>query len=131
LLNLILPNSTLISGYGGRAIFYPFLYVELIGINNSERAGPNLIYSNNPHSKRMLFRAVVSDTTRPAESPFVKIDGSGMRQRVKFMPNDSFIFAVYIPDGELLTTESPETFGPNVPNPFIQVSAIFAVSRVE
>jgi hypothetical protein len=130
LLNLILPNSTLISGYGGRAIFYPFVYVELRGINNSEGQGVNVIWSNNPNARRALFRAVVSDTTQPVTSPFIKIDGSGMKQRIKFMPNDSFLFSVRLPNGEIFQTEQTDFFSPREPDPLVQVSAIFSLKRV-
>src|SRR3990167_1090964 len=52
LLNLILPNTTLDSG--GRAIFYPYLYVELSLEGNSSNNNA-VLYSNNPHSTRMMF----------------------------------------------------------------------------
>lgn len=130
LLNLVLPNTTLISGYGSRAIFYPFLYVELTPINNSERQGPINIASNNPNSKRMMFRALVFDTTNETNSPFVRIDGSGMVQRIKLLPNDSYKFSVHLPNGELFDTELSEYNSPLPPNNLKQISAMFSLKRV-
>lgn len=130
LLNLILPNAVLASGRGGRPIFYPYLYVELQQISSGGSANRNIIYSNNPHSYRMLFRAVVDDTPIPAISPFIKIDGDGMVHTIKFKPNDAFRFAVYHADGELFKTGFQEQFGPTAPNPLVQISACFAFKRV-
>lgn len=130
LLNLVLPNTTLNTGYGSRAVFYPFVYVELTPINNSERQGPNSISSNNPNSRRMLFRALVFDTTNEVNTPFVRIDGGGMIQRIKLLPNDSFRFSVHLPNGQLFQTELPEYYSPELPNNLKQISALFAIKRV-
>jgi len=131
LLNLVLPNTTLNVGSGSRAIFYPFVYVELTPISNSERQGPNSITSNNPNARRMLFRALVFDTTNELNSPFVRIDGGGMVQRIKLLPNDNFKFSVHLPDGTLFDTELPEYYAPDIPNNLKQISALFALKRVQ
>lgn len=130
LLNLILPNTILASGRGGRPIFYPYLYVELQQISSGGSVNKNVIYSNNPHSTRMLYRAVVDDTPIPAISPFIKIDGDGMVHVIKFKPNDAFRFAVYHADGELFETVLVDQFSPTAPNPLVQISACFAFKRV-
>jgi len=127
LLNLVLPNTTLASGGGGRAIFYPYVYVKLDTITNSK--GNNLIYSNNPHSTKILFRAVVDDTTLPVSAPFIKINSDGMVQTVKFKGNDGFVFSVLLPNGELFKTLEQEFVSPTVPNPMIQISASFSFKR--
>lgn len=131
LLNIVLPNSFLNTSNGSRAVFYPFVYVELTPINNSERFGPNSITSNNPYARRMLFRALVRDTVSDTTSPFVRIDGGGMRQRVKLMPCDNFHFSVHLPDGSLFKTILPEYFSPDYPYELNQISAVFAFRRVE
>ena len=131
LLNLVLPNTTLNVGYGSRAVFYPFVYVELTPISNSERQGPITISSNNPNSKRMLFRALVFDTTNETNTPFVRIDGGGMTQRIKLLPNDSYKFSVHLPNGQLFETEIPEYYSPDIPNNLKQISALFALKRVK
>jgi hypothetical protein len=130
LLNLILPNFLLSSSRGGRAIFYPYLYVELQQISSSTTTNRNIIYSNNPNSYRMLFRAVVDDTPMPIISPFIKIDGDGMVHTIKFKPNDSFLFAVYHSNGELFKVALQDKFSPSATNPLAQISACFSFKRV-
>jgi hypothetical protein len=131
LLNLVLPNAFLNTAIGSRAIFYPYVYVELTPLNNSERFGPNSITSNNPNARRMLFRALVKDTVADTTSPFVRIDGGGMRQRVKLMPCDNFHFSVHLPGGELFQTVLPEFFSPDYPYELNQISAVFAFRKVD
>ena len=130
LLNLILPNRTLNVSLGGRIAFYPFVYVELQNVSGSSRGNPGVIYSNNPNSTRMLFRAAVDDTPTPLISPFIKIDGDGMVQTVKFKPNDSLQFSVRMPGGEVFSVVDPEDFGPQKANPLIQISAMFSIKRL-
>ena len=128
LINLILPNQTLT--VGGRIAFYPFVYVELQNVSGASAGTKNIIYSNNPNASRMLFRAPIDDLQNPLTSPFVKIDGDGMVQTVKFKPNDSFRFAVYLPDGTLFETIVPEYFSPLPANGLNQISAVFSIKRL-
>jgi hypothetical protein len=130
LVNLILPNSLLSSGRGGRPIFYPYFYVELHQISAPTGGLKGIIYSNNPNSYKMLFRAVVDDTSQPSSSPFIKIDSDSMTHTIKFKPNDSFKFAVYHQNGELLQTVAEDYYSPKAPNPLVQVSATFSFKRV-
>lgn len=129
LINLILPNIILDTGRGGRIVFYPYVYVSLSN-SVSRFAGQHLIWSNNPHSTRMLFRATVNDTSSPLITPFIRITGNGMRQTIKFKPNDNLHFSVHLPDGSLFSVDENESYGPNLANPLIQVSAIFSIRRV-
>ena len=78
----------------------------------------------------MLFRAVVDDIPNPLITPFIKIDGDGMVQTIKFKPNDSFRFGVYLPNGELFDTIIPEFFSPSRPNDIKQISALFSIKRL-
>jgi hypothetical protein len=130
LLNLILPNSVLASGRGGRPIFYPYLYVMLQPISTDTSSNKNIIYSNNPSSYGMLYRAVVDDTPIPAISPFIKIDGDGMVHVIKFKPNTSFRFAVFHSNGEPFRTSLDEQYSPSIPNALTQISACFAFKRI-
>lgn len=127
LINLVLPNVELQTG--SRIAFYPYVYVEL---NNISSAGAytNAIYSNNPNAKRMLFRATVNDTNNPLTSAFVKLNGDGMVQTVKFKPNDSFKFGVYINDGTPFTSDIIDTVSPEIPNPLLQISVMFSMKRL-
>jgi len=128
LINLILPNRTLVSG--GLSAFYPYVYVELQNISGASAGNSNIIYSNNPNSTRRLFRAVIDDIPNPLISPFIKIDGDGMVQTIKFKPNDSFRFGVYLPNGAEFDTVTPERYSPEFPNATIQISAMFSVKRI-
>ena len=130
LMNLVLPNTLLISGRGGRAIFYPYLYVELQQVASSNSHQRGIMYSNNPNAYRMLFRALVNDTATPATSPFIKIDGDGMTHAVKFKPNDSFKLGVYHANGTLFETVLQDTTPPTQPNPMAQISACFSFKRM-
>ena len=130
LINLILPNSLLISARGGRPIFYPYLYVELQQVSSGTSVSKNVIYSNNPHSFKMMFRAVVDDTTATVSSPFIKIDGDSMTHVVKFKPNDAFKFSVYHSNGEPFVSEVEDQYSPTEPNPLCQISACFSFKRL-
>lgn len=131
LLNIVLPNAFLETANGSRVLFYPFIYVELTPMNNSERFGPNSINSNNPNARRMLFRAIIRDYVSDTTSPFVKIDAAGMVQRVKLLPCDNFHFSVRLPDGNIFRTVLPEYYSPDLPNELKQISAVFSFKRVE
>ena len=130
LLNLILPNIHLKSERGGRPVFYPYLYVELQNVTASSSSQRDIIYSNNPNSYRMMFRAVLDDTTQATVSPFIKIDGDGMIHNIKFKPNDSFKFSVYSPRGVLFETVAQDFYSPVEPNPLVQISACFSFKRI-
>lgn len=130
LLNLILPNIILDSGRGGRPAFYPYLYVELQQVSAANSGNKAAIYSNNPNSNKMIFRAVVDDTPTPLISPFIKIDGDGMVQSMKFKPTDSFKFSVRHANGELFKTSAHDFYSPSEPNPLVQISACFAFRKI-
>jgi hypothetical protein len=130
LLNIVLPNDTLKVGKGSRIAFYPYIYVEFRNTSGSSSGGKNIIYSNNPNSTRMLFRAVVSDTSNPITSSFIKLVAPGMKQTIKFKPNDNLYFSVRLPTGEVYQTVVDDTISPFEPNPAIQISAIFAIKRI-
>lgn len=130
LLNLVLPNQTLAVGEGGLISYYPYVYVQLMNVDASGGHLKNVIYSNNPYATNMMFRAAVDDVPNPLTSTFIKIDGDGAVQTVKFKPNDNLLFAVYMPDGEVFQTLEPEWYSPCIPNPKAQISAYFSIKRV-
>lgn len=130
LLNLVLPNQTLAVAEGGFISYYPYVYVQLMNVDASGGHLKNIIYSNNPNSTNMLFRAAVDDVPNPLTSTFIKIDGDGAVQTIKFKPNDNLLFAVYMPDGEVFQTLEPEWYGPCISNPKAQISAYFSIKRV-
>lgn len=130
LLNLVLPNKTLSSGVGSRIAFYPYVYVEISNVSGAGAGTKNIIYSNNPNSTRMTFRAPIDDVPNPVLSSFVKIDGDGMVQTLKFKPNDNLKFSVRLANGEVYQTVESDFYSPNAPNPEVQVSCLFSIKRL-
>ena len=131
LINLILPNQILNNGKGSLVSFYQYLYVELQNTQGSTTSGPpKSIISNNPNAQNMTFRAAMDDVPNPVNSSFIKIDGDGMVQVMKFNPNDNITFKVTFSDGTLFKTVLEEDYGPNEPNPLIQISALFRIRRL-
>lgn len=130
LLDLVLPNRVLITGRGSRITFYPYVYVELSNVSSPGAGQRGILYSNNPNSNRMLFRCPIDDIPNPIISPFIKIDGDGAVQTIKFKINDNLRFSVRLPNGELLITDIPEYYSPLPPNPINQISAYFSLKRL-
>lgn len=136
LLNLILPNQILDSGFGSLISFYQYVYVEIENTNGSGTSGSNNIVSNNPNAVGMTFRATIDDVPNPVNSTFIKIDGDGMTQTVRFDPQDNLKFSVYLSTGsnpnkrELFKVLPAENFSPKPPNPLIQISAMFSIKKV-
>jgi hypothetical protein len=127
LLRLVLPNVTLRSG--SRVAFYPYVYVELKNVTSPSSSSQNVIYSNNPESNRALFIVPVRDMVMPVNSQFVKLVGR-MRQTIKFRPNDTFRFSVYLPDGNLFLPYQEDLPSPYEPNFRLQTHAVFAIRRL-
>jgi hypothetical protein len=130
LLNLKLPNTTLNVGQGSRIAFYPYVYVELSNVSSAGKGLTNIIYSNNPNSIKMLFRASVSDTTDPLNSTYVNLNGDGAVQTVKFKPNDNLKFSVRMPNGDLYETLKDFNYSPYLPDLDVQISALFSIKRL-
>ena len=53
-----------------------------------------------------------------------------MTQTVKFKPNDSLEFRVFLPTGELVETLLPDIFSPYGPDSRLQIGAVFSILRV-
>ncbi len=130
LLNLVLPNLTLAVQGGGRTAFKQYLYVELSNVSAAGGTTPYSIYSNNPSSTRMVFRAAIDDVPNPLISGFIKIDGDGMVQTLKFKPNDNLRMSVRMQDGEPYRVTRPDRPPPFEPDPSVQISALFSIRRL-
>jgi len=130
LLNITLPNIPLDNNIGGLIAFYPFLYVELSNVNAPSRGNRGIIYSNNPNANKATFRVNVDDTNTPLRSKFIKLDGDGAVQTVKFRPNDDLYFRVFLPGGELFETVTTDTSPPLQPNVFVQITAQFQIRKI-
>lgn len=127
LISLTLPNVVLRTG--ARAAFYPFFYVEFTNTTSPSGSSTSIIYSNSPTSNNALFIAPVTDTQQPLNSSFVKLY-SNMSQTVKFKPNDSLRFSVYLPDGRLFETVEQDYLSPYPPNGLLQIDAVFGIRRI-
>jgi len=130
LVNLILPNNILKIGLGGLAAFYPYFYVELSNVSSPNGHLRNLIYSNVPTASKATFRVPIDDTISPLISTFLKVDGDGMVQIIKFKPNDNLYFRVYLYDGQNFQTIIKEKYSPSPPEPLGQISCLFSIRRI-
>ena len=126
ILSLTLPNKLLLTG--SRIAFYPFVYVEIQNVTAPSAAGYNLITSNNPHSTRAMFQLPVPQVPDPDLQAFVTLSGGGT-QVVKFKPNDNLKISVFLSDGTLFQTITPDLFPPYLPDPGLQVDLTFTISR--
>jgi len=125
LVNLTLPNTTLISG--SSIVYYPYVYVEFTILNSQVVSA---IYSNNPNSKKAMFLVPITDINNKMTTRFIKLNGGSMIQTVKFKPNDCLKFSVYLPNGELFKTVATDYYSPSVANPFVQIEAVFSILRL-
>jgi hypothetical protein len=130
LMDLVLPNGIITTGTGNKIAFYPFVYVEIANISDSNAGNRNILYSNNPNSVKMVFRVPIIDIQDPEVTPFVRVTGNGVVQSMKFKPNDNLLFSVRLPNGDIFDTEIPEYYSPSLPNFYAQVSALFRITRI-
>lgn len=128
LLSLSLPNVILKNNY--KVVNFPYFSVGLSNLSNYQSIDNGIIYSNNPNMKKSLFRATIHDTDNFEKSDFIKINGDGMTQTIKFKPNDNLKFSVYLPNGELLQTRLEDNNSPSEPNQSIQISALFEIKKL-
>ena len=130
LLNIVIPNSTLTVGEGGRIAFYPYIYVQLSNVSAAGAGLKNVIYSNNPNATNVTFRVPIYDIQNPSTTTYLKVDGDGMTQTIKFKPNDTLLFSVTLQDGQIYQTELSDTLSPSEPDQFAQISALFSIKRL-
>jgi hypothetical protein len=124
LLSLTVPNLHLITtGYNGNIEDYPYVIVTLSNINSGKSVN---IFSNNINTYNSTFicpTSVGNDST-----PWINLSCL-MVQTLKFKLGDDLRFSIKLPNGEILKYGT-DTFSPNPPNPFIQVSALFAIKKL-
>ena len=126
LISITMPNVPLDNEIGGLVAFYPYFYIELSNVNAPMRGNKGVLYSNNPHANRALFRVDIRDTNTPLRSKFIKLRGGGT-QTVKFRPNDDLYFRVFLNNGKLFETVTKDTSPPLPPDFFVQISAQFQI----
>ena len=125
--SLILPNVALSAG--GRIAYYPYVYVEIENIGSSS-SNINTTYSNNPNTYKAIFKVPITDLNHPKTSPYIKLTGNGMEQTIPFKINSDMRVSVKLPDGSLFKTNRYDNTTGQRPNPLLQVSFTFEVSRV-
>jgi len=131
LVSLIVPNAKLQNiGSSGRLAYYPFLYVSLSSPGSSGGTGPNTIMSNNPYSHGMQFIAPIDDVNHPDNATFLKLDGDGMVQTMKFNPYSTLQLKVTLANGEPLQFKINNTSPPQLPDPRGQIQAVFSLKRI-
>jgi hypothetical protein len=125
---LSLPNVDLAAG--SRIAFYPYVYVLLENATEPSGLVRGVFYSNNPNTHKALFVAPITDTSDPENTPYVRVNGFGITQTVKFKPNDALHFKVFLPDGSPFQPLDADNPPPLPPNKYLQVSAVFSIKRV-
>lgn len=129
LLNLILPNLEL-NATKVLTSFYPYLFVEFSNATSSMSRNVNQLYTNNQYGQSALFAVPISDVNSPERSQFLNLDNCKSIQTIKFKPNDTFHFRVFLTNGETFTPFLKDTLPPLSPNPLVQISAVFSVRRM-
>lgn len=124
--SIILPNVTVLTGYGGRLVSYPYIYIEFGNLYGSVN---NILISNNPHSQKALFKVPIYDIQTKSNSNFLKIDRTNMPQLIHFNPYEDYQFKVVMPNGEPYIIK-PDTMSPLPPNPDLQISVTFKVTKI-
>lgn len=128
LISLIIPNVPLKTG--SLSAFYPYVFVQLNNISETNTVGKNLIYSNNPNASNATFIAPIPDVSDPTVSRFLQYSAIGMVQTIKFKPNDDLFFSVTLPGGELFTPVESDNMSPLPPKPELEITAVFSIKRL-
>ena len=124
--SLILPNRTILTGYGGHLVSYPYIYIEFGNLSNGVQ---NILISNNPHTSRVLFKVPIYDIQPRINSNFLKIDKTNMPQSIFFNPYEDYYFKILMSNGEPYIIQ-PDNMSPLPPNPELQVSVTFKVTKL-
>ena len=130
LVKLILPNVSLRNSIGGKISFYPYVYVELHNETSPNGHQKNILYSNNPNAVTATFLVPIDNMPSPLISKFIHISGNGAAQTIKFKPNDNLSFRVFLSDGTDFITIDPDNAPPELPNPYLQITALFDIRRL-
>ena len=126
--SLTLPNLFLTNG--GRIAYYPYIYVEIENVSTTTGPNRNVIYSNNPNTYKAIFKIPITDLNHPLSTPFLRLNGNGMIQTMTFKPNTDMAVSVKLPDGTVFKTIIPDTPAGQPPNPFVQLSFLFSMTRI-
>jgi len=124
--DITIPNVLLSTG--SRIINYPYVYVSLEAVSSSSGGMiNNIFYSNNPNSSRALFIVTQTDSQQPINSAFLKTDSGSMVVTMKFKPNDTLRFSMWLPDGTPFKTLQDDNVSPYPCNPLLQITCVFSI----
>lgn len=127
LIDLVLPNQVLNISNGGFISEHQYVFVEL---SNSNNPSTNVIYSNNPNSRNMLFKAAVPDILYPLITPFVRLLGTtDLKQTIKFKPNDNLKLSVRLPSGDVIQSSVTDDMSPKPPLDYLQLTVQFSIRK--
>lgn len=127
LLYLTLPNTTILNGNRGYLDTYSYFYVKLY--NENKNSSNHILYSNNPNTEFAIFKVPMTIVLR--DEQFFTLRDSKCVQVIKFQPEQAIRFTVTLPNGEPIIFSTPDYYSPNVPNPYLQISASFAIRRLD
>jgi hypothetical protein len=125
LVQLILPLAPV--KYGGNILQYSYVILEFI--NQSNRTNYDVIYSNNPNASSATFIIGILDVQTVNDTNFIVIEVNDMTPSISFRPNDSFVFRLRLPDGNLVEFAKNDTVSPSIPDPTLQISAVFELTK--
>jgi hypothetical protein len=129
-INLILPNITVNIGSGSLTSAFPFVYLEISNVSNSNGHNKSILYSNNPYTTSVTFVCSISDVNAPIISRFLKISSDGSSQTIKFSPVDTLRLRVSLPNGNTFQTQSTDYLVPVEPDPRVQIHAVIEIERL-
>lgn len=127
LLYITIPNVKVKNGNGGFLDNYPYFYVKLY--NENANSSNHILYSNNPNTNFATFKVPMTLVLR--NEVYFTLRDSKCVQVIKFSPDQDIHFEITLPNGEPLVLDTPDFNSPNAPNPFLQISASFAIRRID
>jgi len=124
---LIVPNQTIISGYGGTLNNYP--YLDLALFNEGNQHADKVLYSNNPNEQSVLFRVPLGLNINT--ETFFTLKDSKCIQVVKLKLDQPLRFRITLPSGDPVIFATADNVPPENVNPLVQISATFACRRID
>jgi hypothetical protein len=125
LISLNLPKERLSSDFPIEKM--PFVYLE---IRDTFNPSTNSFMSNNPGSKKALFKATLKNN-KTDDKPFVKFSGDKAIRSLKFRPSAAnFIFSILGPNGLPLMLWRQDTTSPYPPNNLLQSEVFLNIRKI-
>lgn len=125
--SITLPNRTLTTGEGGSVLELPHVYVELSPLDFPP---VNLLFSNNPNSRNVIFRASYNNFDYNGTNKFVHFIGDGVTHKIWYQLETNFRFRVTLSNGQQFSVDGNETVSPSEPNPDLQITAMFELRKL-